>query len=136
ERREDVIAMVAERDLGRPDFGRDPIQDAAAEPRAERAHRRTFGHHALHHAVGVLFDDPESDAALLEIARQQLCGEPRLLLIEIDGDDLEGKRRAILEREQNVQQRVTVFTPRQAYHHAVAVLDQAEVPDRLTHDAG
>src|SRR5205085_6922352 len=69
------------------------------------------------------------------IARQNLCGKTGLLLIEVDGDDLEGKRRTILEREQNVQERVAVFAPREAYHHPVALFDQAEVADRLTDEA-
>src|SRR5262249_26243751 len=83
ERRENVVAVMSERDLGRADLRGDAIQRATAQPRAERAHRPAFGDHALHDAVGVLLDDPPGYAALREIARQHVGGEPRLLLIEV-----------------------------------------------------
>ena len=40
ERREDVVAMMAERDLGRADLAGHAIDDAAPQARAQRAHRR------------------------------------------------------------------------------------------------
>src|SRR5690606_40028457 len=39
QRLDDVVAMVAERDLRRTDLARDAIEDPAAQPRAEAAHR-------------------------------------------------------------------------------------------------
>jgi hypothetical protein len=36
---DEVVEVVTERDLARADLGRQPIQDAAAEPRAERTRR-------------------------------------------------------------------------------------------------
>src|SRR5262249_29713471 len=55
----------------------------------------------------------------------------RLLLIEIDGNDLEAKRRAVLERQQNIEQRVTVLAAGQADHDAIAGFDHREITDRL-----
>ena len=43
--------MVAERDLGRADLARHAVEHAAAQTRAQRAHRRAFGDHALHDGV-------------------------------------------------------------------------------------
>ena len=54
-----VVAMVAERDLGRAELARDAVEDAAAQARAQAAHRLAFGHQALDDRVGVLLDDPE-----------------------------------------------------------------------------
>ena len=78
--------MVAERDLGRAELARDAVEHAAPQPRAQRAHRPAFRNHALDDAVGVLLDDAERDAARLEIARQHVGREARLLLVEVDRD--------------------------------------------------
>jgi hypothetical protein len=59
--------------------------------------------------------------------RQDLGGEPRLLLVEIDGDDLEVEGRVLLQREQHVQHRVAILAAREAHHDAVAGADHAVV---------
>ena len=86
---------------------------------------------ALYDAVGVLFDDAERHAQALQVLRQHLRGKSGLLLIEIDGEEIEAHRGAAFERHENVQQRVGVLASRHAHHHAVAVGDHAVVGNRL-----
>ena len=90
ERLEDVVAMVAERDLGRAELARDAVEHAAPQPRAERAHRLAFGDDALHHRIGVLLGDAVRHAAATRDSRGSTCsGKARLLLVEVDRDDVE-----------------------------------------------
>src|SRR5579859_536963 len=70
ERGQHVVAVMAERDLRRADLLCRPVQRAATQPRAERAHRLAFRNDALHHRVRVLLDDAERHAAAFEISRQ------------------------------------------------------------------
>ena len=106
--------------LRRADLRGDAVERAAAQPRAQRAHRPAFGDDALDDAVGVLLDDAERHAARVEVARQHVGRKARLLLVEVDRDHLERERRAVLEREQDVEQAVAVLAAGQADHHAVA----------------
>ncbi len=129
----DVVAMVPERDLGRADLPRHPIERATAQPRAQRTHRLAFRNQALDDAVGILLHDVKGHAARRQIPRQYVCRKAWLLLIEIDGDEIKGKRRPALEREQDVEQAVAVLAPRQTHHHSIAGLDQGEVGDGLAH---
>ena len=66
-----------------------------------------------------------------EIAGQHVGREARLLLVEIDGDDVEAERRAPLQRAQDVEQAVAVLAAGEADHHPVARRDQAVVADRF-----
>src|SRR4051812_33674306 len=133
ERGEDVVAMMAERDLRRAELAGGAIERAAAQARAERAHGLALRHDALHHGIGVLLDDAEGHAARLQILRQHVPGESRLLLVEVHRDELEAHRRLGLQREQHIQQRVAVLAAGEAHHDAVALGDHAEVGDRLAH---
>ncbi len=54
-----------------------------------------------------------------------------MLLIEIEGDDLEVHRRVLAQAQQHVEQSVAVLAARQAHHHAVARADHVEVGDGL-----
>jgi len=130
ERCHHVVAMVAERDLGRAHFACDAIENAAAQARAEAAHRAAFGNEALDDRVRVLFDDPEVDAEPGQVLGKHLGREARLLLVEVDGDDREVGRGALAQLDQDVEQRVAVLAARDADHDAVAVLDHREVGDR------
>ena len=130
QRRHHVVAMVAERDLGRAELARDAIEHAAAQARAEAAHRPAFGDEALDDRVGVLLDDPVVDAEPGQVLGQHLGRKARLLLVEVDGDDRELDRRALAQLDQDVEQRVAVLAARDADHDAVAVLDHREVGDR------
>ena len=62
-----------------------------------------------------------------QITRQDVGGKPRLLLVEVDGDDLERDWRALLQREEDIEQCITVLAAGQADHDAVAGLDHRVV---------
>src|SRR5262249_25519010 len=83
ERREQIVAVMAERDLRRAKLAGDAIEHAAPEPRAQRAHRGAVGDDALHDAIGVLRLDPERHPARREVAWQHVGREARLLLVEV-----------------------------------------------------
>src|SRR5436853_92956 len=90
---EDVVAVMTERDLGRAELAGNTVQRPASQPRAERAHRLALGDDALHHRVGVLLDNAIRYAAAFEILRKHLRWKPRLLLVHIYRNHLEGDRR-------------------------------------------
>ncbi len=131
QRLQDVVAMVAERDLGGAELARHAVEDAAAQPRAQRAGGLALGHQPLDDAVGVLVLDVERHADPRQVLGQDVLGKARLLLVEVDGDDLEVDRRALAQAQQDVEHRVAVLAARQADHHLVAVLDHVVVADRL-----
>src|SRR3982751_6572502 len=106
QRLDDVVAMMAERDLRKSIIGRERVQRSATKPRAEAAHRFPFRNHAADDAVRVLLEDVELDADLAKIIRQHVRIVAGLLLIEMHRDDLEAHRSLRLELQQNVEQRV------------------------------
>ena len=59
--------------------------------------------------------------------------ETGLLLVEIDGDELEMDGRTLLHFEQDIEHAVAVFAARDADHDAVSLLDHAKVHDGLAH---
>src|SRR6187549_2141190 len=59
QRLDDVVAVMAQRDLGNAVFRRVAVQRAAAQPRTQLAHRLAFRDDALDHAVRVLLDHVE-----------------------------------------------------------------------------
>ena len=67
---QDVVAVMAERDLGGAKLGRHPIKNATAQSRAQRAHRAAVGNNALDDAVGILLLDVKGDAAPGEVERR------------------------------------------------------------------
>ena len=131
QRDDDVVTVVAERDLGGAQLARHAVQDAAPQPRAQAAHRLSLGHEALDDAVGILVLDPERHAQAAQVRGQHLGREARLLLVEVDGDEVEAHRRARAQRQQDVEQRVAVLAAGQADHDPVALLDHRVVGDRL-----
>ena len=78
--------------------------------------RAALRDHALDDAVSVLLDDVEGHAECPHVIGQHVLRKSRLLLVEIDGDQLEMDRRAALERQQHVQQRVRILAARKAHH--------------------
>ena len=135
QRLDDVVAMMTERDLADAVVRRPVIERAAAQPRAQAAHRPACRDHALDDAVGVLLDHVERHAERAEILGQHLRRKARLLLVEVDRHELEAHRRRALQRQQDVEQRVGVLAAREADHDLVAVLDHAIVADRLADQA-
>ena len=75
----------------------------------------------------------EADAG--QVLGQHLFGESRLFLVEVDGHQLELGRRALLQFQQDVQQRVAVLAAGQADHDLVALRDHVVVADRLPDQA-
>ena len=131
ERGQQVVAVVAERDLGETIFPGVPVQRAAAQARAQRAHGLAFGHHALDHRIGVLLDDRERHADRAQVVGQHVFRETGLLLVEVHRHQLEAHRRLLLQLQQQVEQGVAVLAARQADHDLVAVFDHAVVGDGL-----
>ena len=68
-------------------------------------------------------------AELGQVLGQDVVGEARLLLVEVDGDDLEADRRTRLQLQQDVEQAIAVLATRDADHHPVALFDHVEVHD-------
>ena len=126
--------MVAERDAGEAALGGVAVEHAAAQPGAEPAHRLSLGQHALDDAVGVLLDGLEGDPARGEVFGEHLVGEPGLLLVEVDRDDLEIHGCVASEGRQHLHHHVGVLAARHAGHHAVAVVDHAVVRDGLARE--
>ncbi len=79
-------------------------------PRRSREHSEQVvlpsGIFCLDDGIGVLRFDVVFHAELLQVIRQHIGREARLLLVEIHRDDAEIDRRALAQREQDVQQRV------------------------------
>ena len=73
------------------------------------------------------------DAELVQIGRQDMFRKTRLLLVQIDGHQLERNRRVALQVHEDVQHGVAVLAAGQAAHDLVAGLDHREVRDRLPH---
>src|SRR2546427_3752022 len=88
--REDVGAVMAERDLGRAELAGGAIQRSAPQPRAERAHRLALGDHALHHRVGILLDNAIRHLSAFEILGQHVGGKAGLLLVHIYCNHIKG----------------------------------------------
>ena len=70
-----------------------------------------------------------------QVFRQHLGGKAGLFLIEIHCQQVELNRRAPLHVEQQIEQRVTVFSAGEAYHDPVAILDHAKSINGLAHAA-
>ena len=66
-----------------------------------------------------------------QILGQDVIRETRLLLIQVDRNQLETNGRALLQFEQNVQHGIAVFAATDADHHLVAFFNHIEVHNRL-----
>ena len=109
-----------------------PLVHVAVQQRLHLARVHAKGaHDAFDDAVSVLFGDMKRHAAITQISRQHVGWKARLLLVEIDRDEVETKRGTIFERKQDIEERVAVLTARQAHHDAVARFDHREIADRL-----
>ncbi|MCW0448241.1 hypothetical protein NB706_001075 [Xanthomonas sacchari] len=131
ERGDDVVAVVAQRDLGDAVLRRVAVQRAAAQPRTQRTQGLAFRHHPGDHRISVLFDHMPGHAALAQVGRQHVGGKARLLLVQVHRHQLERYRRLALQLQQDVQQGVAVLAAGQAHHDLVAGADHAEIGDGL-----
>ncbi len=82
---ENIVPVVAEGDLGRPQLARHAVENAASQPRAQSAGGLALGDDGLDDGIGVLLLDVKGHAAALEIVGQHLLREAGLLLVEVDG---------------------------------------------------
>ncbi len=124
-----VFPVVTERDLGAPEFVRDPVENGTAQASAHGAGDSSRGDGFLHDAVGVLSHD-----AMVETVFGQPCPKglgivPRLALVQVHGEQLEVDGRAAAQGFEQEQQRVAVLTARERDHDAIAGRDQLEIRD-------
>ena len=131
QRFDEVVGMMAERDLGRADLGRHPVQHAAAQPRAQRARRLVGVENVLDHLADAGVLDAVLPAARLAGLRDEIVLVFLVAGIDVDGDEREANGRALAEDVEDLQQRPAVLSARQPDHDAVAVLDHLVVDDRL-----
>ena len=89
QRLDEVVEVMAERDLGGADFGRDPVEHAAAQPRAERARRGVGLEDVVHDLAdrGVL--DAVFPAALLAGLGDDVVLEVLVAGVDVDRDERE-----------------------------------------------
>ena len=135
QRLDEIVAVMAERDLGDALLACIAVQRAAPQARAQPAHRLAFRYHALHDPIGVLLDDVKGHAERRQVFGQHMRGKTRLLLIEIHRDELEVHRCAALQAQQQIKERVGILAARKADHHPIARSDHGVVLDRLADEA-
>ncbi|MNT13865.1 hypothetical protein D3C72_1488470 [compost metagenome] len=131
----DVVAVVAQGHLVAAQLVGHLVQDGTAQARAQAAGGLALGHHALDDAVGVLVFDVEIDAYACQVLRQHMLGETGLLLVKVDGYEVELDRCAGAQLHQDVEQGVAVLAAGHADHHLVAVLDHVVVANGAGHFA-
>ena len=108
-----------------------PIQDAATQSGTERAHGFARRNVALDDRVGVLVFDMKRHTARAQVSRQYISRKPGLLLIQVDRDQFEIDRCALAQADEQVQEGVAVFAPRDADHDPFSGANHVEVPDCL-----
>ena len=84
QRHEHVVAVVAERDLGAAELGREAVEDAAAQARAERAVRLPLGDLLGDDGVRVLLHHAEVVPALCMYSVEQVPRVPGVALVDVD----------------------------------------------------
>ena len=122
---------MAEGDLVALHFACDAVENAAAETGAERADVAAFRDQALDDGVGVLILDVVFDVDVLEVLLECFTGEVGDVLVDIDGNEIELDRRALLERPEGIEKHEAVLAAAHGDHDAVTVLNHAEVGDGL-----
>ena len=133
QRRDRVVAVVSERDLGAAELFGEAIEDAAAEARAERAERLSGGDLLGDDRVGVLADHPEVVSVRRHVRGQPLARVAGVALIDVHRDDLEAHGRALREVDEEVMERVAVLAAGDRAEDAIALRDQIEIVDRARH---
>ena len=136
---DEVVQVVPQRDLRRPDLGRDPVEDAPPKPRAERAWRGPGVEDVIHDVAnrGVL--DAVFPPALFAGLRDHPVLEILVAGVDVDRDQREVDRRPLPQVVERLQERPAVLAAREADHDAIAVFNEVEVGNRfrgLLGDAG
>src|SRR3954465_13091142 len=95
QRLDEVVRVVAERDLRRAFFFRDPVEHAAPQPRAQRARRRPLVEDVVDRFADAGVLDPVRPAARLARAGDQLVLVLLVAGVDVDGDERKTDRRAL-----------------------------------------
>ena len=126
---ERVVPVVAERQDARAAPLRVRVEDAPPQARAQRAVRLARLRLVHDDAVRVLLDDLEVDAdVVLEPRAQRLDVVAGLLLIQMDGDDVEidaAEEPPLLRLLEQVEECVAVLAAAARHEDLRAVLDHA-----------
>ena len=136
---DEIVQMVAERDLGRADLVGQPVEDAAAQPRAERTRRLAVLEDVVDHGADVGVLDVDVPAPRRARLGDEVVPEPLVAGVDVDRDDREVDRRPLAEDVEHLHQRPAVLAARQPHHDAIAVFDETVFDDRargLLRDAG
>ena len=83
---QNVITVVAERNLGGTQLGSGAVKDTAAQTRTQGAGGFALGDLVLDDAVGVLLNDLVFHPQTFQIGWQDMLREARLFLIEVNGN--------------------------------------------------
>jgi hypothetical protein len=101
--------VVSERDLCRTNLGRQAVQHATAQPRAQRARRCLILQQILHDIADVGVDDPVLPTALCASARDEVVSIPVVPRVHGDRNERERNRCAPAKHVEDLQQRPAVF---------------------------
>ena len=132
QRLDEVVGVVAERDLRGADFARRSgrARRAAAVRTASTASASASRMSSMSLAdAGVL--DAVFPAARLAGAGDEVVLVFLVARVDVHGDEREPHRRALPQDVEHLQQRPAVLAAGQADHDAIAVLDHLVVDDRL-----
>jgi hypothetical protein len=133
QRLKNVVAVVAQGDLGAAQLIGHAVQNAPAQAATQAAGGLALGDQLLDDAVGVFVLDVEGHPGAGQVFGQHMLGKARLLLVQVHSHQVKVDGRAGLELEQDVEQRIAVFAAGHAYHHLVAFFNHVEVDDGLAH---
>jgi hypothetical protein len=131
QRLDEVVEVVAQRDLGGADLAGDAVEHAAAQPGTQRAGRGVGLEDVVHLLADRRVLDPVLPAPFLAGARDDVVLEVLVAGVHVDGHEREPDWRALAEDVEHLQQRPAVLAARQADHDAVAVFDHRVVGNRL-----
>ena len=128
---EDIVAVVAQNDRGTAFFAGKAIKMPAAETRAKGAIGPARGHLVGHDRVGVLVFNPVRNPVTFKKLRQNGCGEPRLALIKVAGQQVHRQKAPPFELIKHREERIAILAARQADQPAGIPLDHAVLLDRF-----
>ena len=129
ERLNEVVQVVAERNLGRAHLGGDTVQDAAPQARAQRTGCGVGFEQIVHHLADRRVLDAVLPATLAAGVRNDVVLEVFVAGVDVDRDEREIDRSPMAQLVERLYQRPAVLAAREADHDAVAVLNQVEIDD-------
>ena len=97
QRGDNVVHLMAQRNLGAAEFFCNAIEDAAAQAGAQRTDVFARRDELLRDRIGVLIFDVISHALFLEPGFEQVRGTARNMLVDVHSDDVKVHRSTSLE---------------------------------------